>query len=72
MSHNWLNKYVQSIGRSIKYTSAFFQTYNMENYAIHMRALKQALNYGLILKKVHRVIQFNQKTWLKEYIQINN
>ena len=44
----------------------------MENYAIHMRALKQALNYGLILKKVHRVIQFNQKTWLKEYIQINN
>ena len=36
-----------------------------------MRALKQALNNGLILKKVHRVIQFNQKAWLKPYIDMN-
>ena len=27
--------------------------------------LKQALNNGLILKKVHRVIKFNQKDQLK-------
>ena len=33
--------------------------------------MKQALNHGLILKKVHRVIQFNQKAWLKEYIDMN-
>ena len=32
-----------------------------EKYVVHIRALKQALNHGLILKKVHRVIQFNQK-----------
>ena len=36
-----------------------------------MKALKQALNHELKLKKVHRVIQFNQKTWLKPYININ-
>ena len=29
------------------------------------------LDHGLILKKVHRVIQFNQKAWLKPYIDIN-
>ena len=29
-----------------------------EKYVIHIRALKQALNHGLKLKKVHRVIQF--------------
>ena len=29
------------------------------------------LNHGLILKKVHRVIQFNQKTRLKAYIDMN-
>ena len=29
-----------------------------EKYVIHIGALKQALNHGLILKKVHRVIQF--------------
>ena len=34
---------------------------NKENYVIHIRALKQALNNGLTLKKVHRVIQFNQE-----------
>ena len=36
-----------------------------------MRALKQALNHGLILKSVHRVIQFNQEAWLKPYIDMN-
>ena len=37
--------------------------------AIHRYA--KALNHGLILKKVHRVIQFNQKAWLKSYIDMN-
>ena len=31
----------------------------------------QPLNHGLILKKVHRVIQFNQEAWLKPYIDMN-
>ena len=30
-----------------------------------IRNLKQALNHGLVWKKVHRVIRFNQKVWLK-------
>ena len=38
---------------------------------MHTRALKQALNHGLILKKVHRVIKFNQRAWLKSYIDMN-
>ena len=42
-----------------------------EKYLIHIRALKQALNHGLILKKVHRVINFNQRTWFKPYIDMN-
>ena len=29
------------------------------------------MNYGLVLKKVHRVIKFNQKAWLKPYIDLN-
>ena len=29
-------------------------------YVIHLKKLKQALNHGLILKIVHRVITFNQ------------
>ena len=42
-----------------------------EKYVIHIGALKQALNHGLILKKVHRVIQFKQIAWLKAYIDMN-
>ena len=33
--------------------------------------LKQALNHGLVLKKVHRVIKFDQNAWLKPYIDMN-
>ena len=33
--------------------------------------MKQALNHGLKLEKVHRIIEFNQKTWLKPYIDMN-
>ena len=40
-------------------------------YVIHIRNLKQALNHGLILKKFHRMIKFNQKAWLKPYIDMN-
>ena len=44
--------------------------HNKKTYVIHLRALKQALNHGLILKKLHKVNQFNQKGWLKSYIDM--
>ena len=45
--------------------------YDKNNYVIHIRSLKQALDRRLTLKKVYRVIQFNQKALLKEYIDMN-
>ena len=42
-----------------------------EKYVIHINALKQALNRGLRLINVHRVIKFNQEAWLKPYIDMN-
>ena len=36
-------------------------TRNKENYIIHIVSLKQALNHGLKLSKVHKVIEFEQE-----------
>ena len=41
------------------------------DYVTHIRNLKQTLNLGLVFKKVHRVIKFNQNSWLKPYIDMN-
>ena len=44
---------------------------NKKKYVVHIRSLKQALNHGLKLKKVHRIVEFNQEAWLKPYIDMN-
>ena len=35
--------------------------FNKKKYVVHINALKQALNHGLKLKKIHRVIEFIKK-----------
>ena len=42
-----------------------------KNYVVHINVLKQALDHGLKLRKVHRIIEFEQESWLKEYIDVN-
>ena len=42
-----------------------------KNYVVHIVALKQALNHGLELTKIHKIIQFDQEAWLKPYIDMN-
>ena len=42
-----------------------------KKYVVHISVLKQALNHGLILTKVHRAIMFKQEAWLKPYIEMN-
>ena len=44
---------------------------NKKNYVIDIVALKQALNHGLKLIKVHKIIQFDQEAWLMPYIDMN-
>ena len=41
--------------------------YYKTEYVIHIRNLKQALNHGLVFKKVDTVIKCNQNVWLKPY-----
>ena len=45
--------------------------YEKTEYVIHIWSLKPVLNDGLVLKKVIKVIKFNQNAWLKTYIDMN-
>ena len=44
---------------------------NKKKYVTYINSLKQALSHGLKLKKIHRVIEFNQDAWLEPYIDKN-
>ena len=54
-----------------KFDKLVASLHDKTEYVIHKRNLKEALNNGLVLKKVHRVIKFNQNVWLKRYIDTN-
>lgn len=59
---------IQGITSSDKLLLTFF---DKEKYIVHYHMLKLALEHGLVLKKVHRVLQFRQSAWLKPYIELN-
>ena len=42
-----------------------------KNYVIHYRNLRQCLEMGLKITKVHRGISFNQSPWMESYIRKN-
>ena len=57
INHFWLNQ------RKLKELKNLYETSMIKKeYVIHIRNVKQALNHGLVLKKVHRIIKFNQKS----------
>ena len=35
------------------------------------KALKQAIDHGLVLERIHRCIEFKQSAWMKEYFDFN-
>ena len=42
-----------------------------ENYVVHYKNLQLYLRQGMRLKKVHRVIEFDQEPWMEPYIRMN-
>ena len=44
---------------------------NKEYYIVHYRNLKFYLRMGMIIKKVHRIVSFDQSPWLAKYIDYN-
>ena len=42
-----------------------------KKYVLHHKNLKQFLDLGLKLTKIHRGISFDEKAWSKPYIELN-
>jgi len=42
-----------------------------KKYILHCKNLKQYLDIGLKLTKIHRGISFNEKAWMKPYLDLN-
>ena len=44
---------------------------NKKNYVVHNENLKMYISQGLKITKIHRGIKFEERPWLKEYIDLN-
>ena len=73
-------QYSRSIQKARKNNSSFLPSQNQKlltsitdknRYIVQITTLAQALKHGLILKRVHRALSFNQEAWLKPYIDMN-
>ena len=77
---DWFSDFQKNVGEKVgiikkgKYngTSKLIpHLYEHKNYVIHYRNLKFIHNLGVKIGSIHRVISFDQKPWLKSYIDFN-
>ena len=45
--------------------------YNKTDYVLHYRNLQYYIKMGLVLNRIHKVLRFNQSTWLRDFIEYN-
>ena len=66
-----LSEWQQENYNESKITKLCTSLKDKSKYVINYRHLQLVLSLGVELKKVHRVLQFNQKPFLAEYIELN-
>ena len=63
-----VNLYNIPIGNIKKLVPNFF---DKEKYMFHYQNLQLYLRLGLKVKKIHRILEFSQPQWLKQYVKMN-
>ena len=76
VSNDMLSGYCKKIAKKYKVSIGLVSKLipmlrDKKEYMLHYHNLQLYLNLGLKIKKVHRVLEFNQSPWLKQYIDFN-
>ena len=74
VENEWLSEYQTELLENksvINITKLVPNLMDKKKYVVHYRNLHLYLSLGMKLKKVHRILEFNEKPWLEPYIRLN-
>ncbi len=72
----WLSPYTEELierkgGKYLSVKKLVPNLHDKKKYVLYYRNLQYYLSQGMVLETIHRVISFDQKAWMKPYIELN-